>query len=341
MGFVRSGGVFIFAIILFVVLIISGLFLTISLSLDSEVIKPELSSIVGDVAEKEFGFREILDDEYDSLLGYCEPHNDFGYHYLNENISVPCYIVEQGLGSMINFVALQHTKVGNNQAAHERLEEDAAENYNNVLNYCESHDAFFFQDNKSSYEFNFDCETVSGGVDLIIEEAVGVLVDEIYNKDYDCSFVDCFESTGTPFFLFSLHTKDYFKRKFIFMILAGIACAFLMFLFAERKGTALIITGLALTLSPFFIKGIFSLLLSMFTNSFYGDFNLDFSPFITPFFSEIGFVRMLYLVVGFILLGLGIFFRVWTFSMTKKKFSKRDVQNIVKQEMANKQTKKQ
>jgi uncharacterized protein (DUF2132 family) len=339
MSFIRGGGLFIFSIILFVILIISGLFLTISLSLNYEVVKPELSMVVSDVVESNFDIKNDLDEEYGSLLNYCESHDSFGYDYLDENITVPCYIIEQSLGSTINFVALQHTKVGNDQEAHIKLEADAAENYNDVLDYCKSHNSYLFEDNKSSYDFTFPCETVALGVPSIIEYATSDLVDEIYYKNYDCDFVDCFEATGTPFFLFSLHTKNYFKRKFIFLILGAIACAFLMFLFAERKGTALILTGLALTVSPFFIRVIFNILLSLFTNSLYGFVDLDFSLFITPFFSKLGFVRILYLICGFILLGLGIFFRLWTFSATKKKFSHKDVQKIVKKEIS--KTKKQ
>ena len=171
------------------------------------------------------------------------------------------------------------------------------------------------------------CETVlnSSSPDAIVNEAYEDVIYDIYYKDYDCEFWNCFSKTGFPFFLVSKKAMDYWMEKFYFTLLVSLFLIALIFLFVEQKINTPIIVGILLALSAFpllklkdflyAIAGNLSVLINLFLSSARGVF----------FFS---------LIFGILLVATGIALRSWMPDSIKKKFSAKDVREIVKEEIS-------
>ena len=194
--------------------------------------------------------------------------------------------------------------------------------------------SYCLNQNNNRYVFSYEgyavdipCETVlnSSSPDAIVNEAYEDVIYDIYYKDYDCEFWNCFSKTGFPFFLVSKKAMDYWMEKFYLVLIVCLFLIGLIFLLVEQKANAPIIIGALLVLSAvpllklndflYAIAGNFSVLINLFLSSARGVF----------FFS---------LIFGILLVATGIALRSWMPDSIKKKFSAKDVREIVKDEIS-------
>ncbi|MBA7707240.1 hypothetical protein ES703_116109 [subsurface metagenome] len=166
MGAIRGVLLVFVSVLLFLVLLVGNTFLTLSLSLNYNNVKPELVSTIG--------------------------------IFVGDGMS---FIIEETVGKKV-----------------ESIEDDLSDEINKNLEimeeYCQNNSDYVF-----SYEGNtfvIPCSVVSQGSEAIIEEGITNIVDDFYYAEYNCGFWDCFEKTGSPFFLISQKAKNYWNSKFYF-----------------------------------------------------------------------------------------------------------------------------
>ncbi len=176
--------------------------------------------------------------------------------------------------------------------------------------YCEDYSnySFFYQ----GYNFSVPCELVSQGYEPALEYGVGEFVEDIYYKDYECGFWDCFEKEGLPLFLLSKQTKDYVNSKFYLFLTISFILAGLMFFLAEKKSNMLITAGsLMIVASLPFMK--LSEILSAFTAG-------GFVEFLSIFFTNSYSTFINLLIFGIAFLVLGIILKIFKFGFKISNF---------------------
>lgn len=105
MGFIRGALVTITSILLFVSLFSTAGLLTISMSLDYNVIKPEIKNIINEVGLEQTGFSEHIDEAILTMQLYCQNTNvtTFSYNIEQYNFNIPCEIINQGSEAVVNY----------------------------------------------------------------------------------------------------------------------------------------------------------------------------------------------------------------------------------------------
>ena len=193
--------------------------------------------------------------------------------------------------------------------------------------YCRNPNNANYVFNYGGYNVNISCDTVlnSSSPDAVINETYDDVIYDIYYKEYDCKFWDCFSETKLPFFLVSQKAMDYWKSKFYYSLLASLILIALIFLVIEEKRNTPVVVGVLLALSAFPL-----LKLKDFLYALAGEF----SSLINIFLSTTHEVFLFSLVLGILLVGTGIGLRFWKPDFIKKKFSKKDVEEIVKKEIS-------
>ena len=191
-----------------------------------------------------------------------------------------------------------------------------------MKNYCLNNTEFVFE--AEDYAFTIPCDSVYLGKEKIIEAGVDNFIHDLYYKEYDCNFWNCATKDIKPFVFVSKKAKDYWHSKFRMTLLAILSLIVLLFLLVEHKPNTFIVCGALLTLSTLLFRKIDLLA------SFFGE---TFSQFFYIFFSEANTVFLVSVVIGIVALGLGIVFRILSWESIKKKFSKKQVQEIVKKEV--------
>lgn len=165
--------------------------------------------------------------------------------------------------------------------------------------------------NYSDYTFDYQgtkitlpCEEVktitNSSSQSILNATVKNFIKNIYYRNYDCNFLDCFSKYDVPFFLISEKAKDYWGDKFYFSLLVSVVLAILLFIFVEYKSNFFLISGILLiaTALPF-------LKLSSLLISFYGTFAYLFKIFL----SQASSIFWIMFPIGLILIGVGILFK--------------------------------
>lgn len=191
--------------------------------------------------------------------------------------------------------------------------------------------------NYQDYVFVFEEYTIalscSSLVDdqTLFEEASQRFVDNMYYKEYDCEFWNCFRKAGLPFFLISEKAQDYFEGRFYFSLLVFLALSVLVFIFIEQRQNTPIIGGGIMVIS--------SILLSRLGNFIENSADKTFTLFIKILFDNSNTIFWWILILGSILVLVGIGFRIWQADLIKKKFSREDVKKMVKDEMKKKNLK--
>ncbi|MBU0894711.1 MAG: hypothetical protein KKF48_00410 [Nanoarchaeota archaeon] len=192
-----------------------------------------------------------------------------------------------------------------------------------MQDYCQNYSEYVFSEQGQT--FAIPCDVVDLGFDNVFDYGVEYFMEENYYKDYNCGFWSCFGETEIPFFLVSKKAQDYWNGKFYYLLVVAIVLVALMFLLVEHKPNLLILVGALLTFSALLFRKldwIFSLI------------NKSFLHFLGVFFSRATDVFLISIIIGIVVLALGIIFRFLTFDFLKKKFSRKEVQEIVKEEVS-------
>ncbi|MEK6840729.1 MAG: hypothetical protein AABX79_02120 [Nanoarchaeota archaeon] len=193
--------------------------------------------------------------------------------------------------------------------------------------YCRNQNKTDYAFDYQGYNLSISCDTVANatGPQEVINQTFDDAVHSIYYKEYDCNFWNCFSKTGLPFFLVSEKAREYWNQKFYFSLIASLVLIALILLFIEQKINTPIIVGALLTLSAFPLLKLKDLLYFLAG---------DFSSLINLFLSTTRSVFLFSLVLGIILMAMGIGLRIFLPETLKKKFSAKDVKEIVKEEIA-------
>lgn len=178
--------------------------------------------------------------------------------------------------------------------------------------YCQnvSHTEYTFA--YQDYNITLPCTAdVVNNPQAIINKTFTDFSYQVYYKNYDCGFFDCFSKTGFPFFLISEKAMNYWLNKFYIMLAVSLALIFLIFLFIEQKQNTPILVGAMLILTAFPILKLKDLI-DFFAGSF--------APVINIFLSGTKTVFTISLVIGVILIALGIVLRILGRHTIKKSF---------------------
>jgi len=168
------------------------------------------------------------------------------------------------------------------------------------------------------YTFVFPCDVITQGQSAIINHTVNYLVSDFYYKEYNCTFIKCFEQSDIPLFLISEHAKDYWNnlyKKFIFLDMLLIL---LIILLTERKSNSPLLAGALLIPAALIVSllkkvgaGITKIFLNPISSSVTGDnTNEIISQIVGIFFAESTKVFLWMFIIGIILIGIGLFFKL-------------------------------
>lgn len=165
--------------------------------------------------------------------------------------------------------------------------------------------------------FVITCDTVKLGKEAVVNGMIDSAVNSIYYKEYDCGFFDCFKKYGeTPFFLVSEHTHDYFNSKFYLIAFLSVVLLGLMFLFAENRSNAFIISGALVILAGLpFAK--LNWILSFFAQK-------EYLQFFTFMFTQAFSVFIKCLILGIVLIVFGILWKIFSVGMKISEFFNKD-----------------
>lgn len=171
--------------------------------------------------------------------------------------------------------------------------------------HCENNTEYVFSE--QGYTISIPCETVQKGKEAIIEEGIGDVVDEVYEKEYECSSVwECVSSSNfeNSLYLFSEEAKQEWKSKFNLTLFLSLVLIVIMFFLVSQKIDLPIIVGFLIILSSLPILGI---------NKITSFLDSAFTQIIPLLFSESGFVFSLMLIIGIALLTFGILGKFFQF----------------------------
>ena len=102
MGIIRGGLVTIVTILLFVSLVFAGACLTFSLSLDYNVLKPEMHNTVSDILLKESDLNKSIDASLMNMKVACNVNDSIFLEMDNDFVEIPCDVVDQGSEAVIS-----------------------------------------------------------------------------------------------------------------------------------------------------------------------------------------------------------------------------------------------
>jgi len=223
------------------------------------------------------------------------------------------------------------------------LNEVMTKNYPAMESYCKNNSEYVFKDDNSGYTFSTPCDIIAQGSEAVINYGANSFVEKIYYEDYDCEFWDCFKKTGSPLFLISEKARNYWNSKFYLALIASVVLIILVFFLVEKKSNLFIVTGGLLIISALpFMKLDWAL-------SFISE--KSFLELLTVFFNKAYTVFLITLISGIVILSIGILLKLFGvgFKISNllsrfqkkdikkdKKFSKNEIQQVVKKEIPKK-----
>jgi hypothetical protein len=193
--------------------------------------------------------------------------------------------------------------------------------------YCENESDFNFNLEEFNINLTIPCEVIDSGKEAFAEYGVEVILEEGYYKEYDCSFLDCLTEENSQMIVFSKVAKDFLQSKFLLFLLISLVLIAVTFLLVSSKLNLLPILGAIIIASAFPIKSLNSVV-SFFMPAMFEDFAM-------VFVSRAPFVFSIVLTIGIVLLVLGLILKFLKFDSIKKKFTKKEVEEIVKKEIDN------
>jgi hypothetical protein len=189
--------------------------------------------------------------------------------------------------------------------------------------YCENVSEYEYVFQEGGFTFTVPCDLLNETPETLIQKGIEDIVEDTYYSEYDCGFWDCIEKTGSPLFLFSEQAQEYWKGKFYYALVVSLILIALMFFLVKTKPNWPIITGALLIGSVIPIKSLEKILTSVVGSPF--------DALVGIFFSRASAVFWTSLIIGLLVLGGGIAWRVLAKDSIKKRMSKKDVKKLVKE----------
>lgn len=103
MGFIRGGLLVIVSVLLFSSFLAGNFFLTLTLSLEYDNIKPELVSVVNALAGEEMNLGQMVDEKYPSMQEYCQNNSEYVFSEQGYTFVIPCSVVSQGSDAIFDY----------------------------------------------------------------------------------------------------------------------------------------------------------------------------------------------------------------------------------------------
>lgn len=184
------------------------------------------------------------------------------------------------------------------------LDEELASNKELIELTCQNNTKYSFATEFIDTPLKIPCDQLTIDSTNITELMISNLVEENYNKQYDCKFFDCFDSvdsTDSVFFLVSAHARDYWKAKFYWIFSFSLILIAVMFVLIENRVNLPIVVGSLLIIAALpFAK--LNLLAGFFADK---ELLAIFAVFITQSVSVFWYAFL----TGIIVLALGIFLK--------------------------------
>jgi len=102
MGIIRGGAFVIASVLLFILFLVGNILWTFNLSLEYDVLKPELASIIKDVAGEQGFDLESIEQMYPSMQMNCINHSEYVFQKGVYNFNIPCEIVGKGPDAIVD-----------------------------------------------------------------------------------------------------------------------------------------------------------------------------------------------------------------------------------------------
>ena len=102
MGFIRGGLLVIVSVLVFLLFIISAIFLTMGLSLQYKNVQPELSSVVQEISSSEINLTQAVNDNLYLMDLYCENNSQYNFSQEGYGFVISCDAVHNGTQAIIN-----------------------------------------------------------------------------------------------------------------------------------------------------------------------------------------------------------------------------------------------
>jgi len=311
MGFIKGSLLFIVSVVFFVMLIFGCVFLTISLSLKYENVEKEFPVIAENLTDGKFN---LIEEDF-NLTKEMEKASEFMVDHCNQS-----YTLQNSQND-----TLQNQNASDVQKSSEDL----------PVSYVFS---------AGGYVFVIPCsllDELDENPQALTESGISNIVNHIYYEEYDCNFWDCFKKAAPDFsfsslfrekqigwkgtlFLVSEKARDYWHEKFNSALIVLLVLTVLIFLLTGQKQNTPLIIG-ALMMSSSFV-------LLWFKNIFEGVTKI-YLVFLSLFFSKTGTVFWILFISGLIIFSAGIALRFLQGDSLKKKFSKRDILEIIREEI--------
>jgi len=231
------------------------------------------------------------------------------------------------------------TKIANNENS---LTQKINTAYPKMTIDCENQTEIQLTNYSIPYEYLIPCSTVEKGPESIINETIQNIIKKSYNKEYDCKFSDCIKDT--PLYLASNTYKNNLKSKFNKTLILSLALIIAIFFLVEKKRNSLTITGTAIILASLFLIKI-DLPIKAFTKTIrlLSKINLTndyLSELIPLLFLKTQTVFNISIAIGtmLIVLGIGLGLLKLLLNGKEKKFTKREVEEIVDKKLSKKPT---
>lgn len=207
--------------------------------------------------------------------------------------------------------------------------------YPAMQSYCKNNSEYVTK--FGDYTFIIPCETVSQGLNVVINEALESIVEDIYYKEYDCRFLSCFKRNELPLFLISEKARAYWGTNFYIFLGLSAALAALMFIFAAKKANMLLVSGIILISSSILILKLGDIL-----TSFKG-----LEKYVGIFFTASYSVFLGMLILGILILVAGVILKIFGIGLkisglvSKVKSVKEEVSEEKKEEKGKEKQKKE
>ncbi len=189
---------------------------------------------------------------------------------------------------------------------------------------CENETYYNFS--SAGYEFEFPCDLLEEleGKDKLHNYIISEIFKDNYYDEHEFKFFDFFRKTKLTPFLFSKQAKDYWGARFYTLLFLFFISLFLVFLFVDTKINALFIAGGIMIFSSVILSKVGEFVQFLLRRSV---------SFENLLFIEAGFVSGRLFIFGIIFIVAWLILRFLFSDFLKKKFSQRDISNIVKEEL--------
>jgi len=214
-------------------------------------------------------------------------------------------------------------------------------NYPLMLETCKNQTEIQLTNYSIPYNYSVPCDTIITGEKEILNYTINEIIKKAYYKKYECKFSDCLKVS--PLYLTSETYKNNLKSKFKKTLTFSIILIIILFLLVEKKKNILTLTGIVLALStipltkiyfPIKIlsKGIEIAAKTKIVNSYPSELiGLLFTKTQSVFNINITIATML------IVVGIGLGFLKFITKGKEKKFTKKEVEDIVEKKLIDKE----